>query len=165
MTDKALQQLLDQQGNIVDFLRNQQVGPNAYPGVPAEYFNWRDEQLSWANSCVLFNQSFHMVDLLVTGPDAVEMLHYLTPWDPGYGHLVKFDHDFVGREALGRVMVVPGGSARPATPRVDRVAGRGQAVDDLRPRVRRVAQLRQRDRQRPRRNAIDPHHAGYAAHA
>ena len=26
--------------------------------------------------------------------------YYLTPWDLGYGHLVKFDHDFVGREAL-----------------------------------------------------------------
>jgi glycine cleavage system aminomethyltransferase T len=79
MTDKTLQQLLDEQTSIVDFLRNQQVGPNAYPGVPAEYSNWRDEQLSWANTAVLFNQSFHMVDLLVTGPDAFEMLHYLAP--------------------------------------------------------------------------------------
>ncbi|MDR7415231.1 MAG: aminomethyl transferase family protein [Armatimonadota bacterium] len=26
--------------------------------------------------------------------------YYLTPWDLGYGHLVKFDHDFVGKEAL-----------------------------------------------------------------
>ena len=26
--------------------------------------------------------------------------YYLTPWDLGYGHIVKFDHDFVGREAL-----------------------------------------------------------------
>ena len=26
--------------------------------------------------------------------------YYFTPWDLGYGHLVKFDHDFVGREAL-----------------------------------------------------------------
>jgi vanillate/3-O-methylgallate O-demethylase len=25
---------------------------------------------------------------------------YATPWDLGYGHLVKLDHDFVGREAL-----------------------------------------------------------------
>ena len=22
--------------------------------------------------------------------------YYLTPWDLGYGHLVKFDHDFIG---------------------------------------------------------------------
>ena len=32
-------------------------------------------------------------------PDSIEG-YYLTPWDIGYGHIVKFDHDFVGREAL-----------------------------------------------------------------
>ena len=79
MTDKSLQQLLDEKGDIVEFLRNQQVGPNAYPGVPGEYSNWRDEQRSWAESSVLFNQSFHMVDLLVTGPGAFDMLAYLAP--------------------------------------------------------------------------------------
>ncbi|MFF2486139.1 aminomethyl transferase family protein [Microbacterium sp. NPDC058062] len=26
--------------------------------------------------------------------------YYWTPWDLGYGYLVKFDHDFIGREAL-----------------------------------------------------------------
>jgi syringate O-demethylase len=26
--------------------------------------------------------------------------YYTTPWDLGYGHFVKFDHDFIGREAL-----------------------------------------------------------------
>ena len=26
--------------------------------------------------------------------------YYLTPWELGYGPHVKFDHDFVGREAL-----------------------------------------------------------------
>ncbi len=26
--------------------------------------------------------------------------YYLTPWELGYGHILKFDHDFVGREAL-----------------------------------------------------------------
>jgi len=29
--------------------------------------------------------------------------YYFTPWDLGYGHLVKFDHDFIGREALERM--------------------------------------------------------------
>jgi len=35
-------------------------------------------------------------------PDSIEG-YYLTPWDIGYGHIVKFDHDFVGREALERM--------------------------------------------------------------
>jgi glycine cleavage system aminomethyltransferase T len=26
--------------------------------------------------------------------------YYFTPWDLSYGHLLKFDHDFIGREAL-----------------------------------------------------------------
>ena len=29
--------------------------------------------------------------------------YYFTPWDLGYGHYVKFDHDFVGRSALERM--------------------------------------------------------------
>jgi vanillate/3-O-methylgallate O-demethylase len=32
-------------------------------------------------------------------PGRVEDL-YTTPWDLGYGHIVKFDHDFIGRPAL-----------------------------------------------------------------
>ena len=29
--------------------------------------------------------------------------YYFTPWDLGYGSFVKFDHDFIGREALERM--------------------------------------------------------------
>lgn len=31
--------------------------------------------------------------------DRVEA-YYVTPWDLGYGHILKFDHDFIGRAAL-----------------------------------------------------------------
>ena len=37
--------------------------------------------------------------------------YYLTPWDLGYGPHVKFDHDFIGREALER-MVAQGTTER-----------------------------------------------------
>jgi syringate O-demethylase len=77
MNGATLQDLLDQSGDIVDLLRNQQTGPNVYPGVPAEYSNWRDEQMAWSKTAVLFNQSFHMVDLSVEGPDAFAMLNHL----------------------------------------------------------------------------------------
>ncbi|HWI32427.1 MAG TPA: aminomethyl transferase family protein [Microbacterium sp.] len=33
--------------------------------------------------------------------------YYLTPWDLNYGHIVKFDHEFVGREALERLVDQP----------------------------------------------------------
>ncbi len=29
--------------------------------------------------------------------------YYLNPWELGYGHMVKFDHDFIGREALEKI--------------------------------------------------------------
>ena len=77
MSEQTLQQKLDAAGDIVEFLRNQQVGPNVYPGVPAEYSNWRNEQKAWAESAVLFNQSYHMVELYVRGPDAFALLESL----------------------------------------------------------------------------------------
>ena len=73
---KSLEDLL-QTTNPVDLLRNQQTGPNVYPGVPPEYTNWRDEQEAWQKTCVLFNQSYHMVDLAVEGPDALKLLSHL----------------------------------------------------------------------------------------
>jgi syringate O-demethylase len=77
MTAKTLEERLGGVGNVADFLRNQQVGPNVYPGVPSEYSNWRDEQRAWQETCVLYNQSYHMADLWVEGPDAIKLLSYL----------------------------------------------------------------------------------------
>jgi glycine cleavage system aminomethyltransferase T len=73
----SLQSILDQSGDPVNWLRNQQVGPNAYPGVPAEFTNWRDEQRGWAETCVLYNQSYHMAELMVEGPGAFDFLNGL----------------------------------------------------------------------------------------
>jgi len=77
MSEQTLQEKLDASGSIVELLRNQQVGPNVYPGVPAEYSNWRNEQKAWADASVLFNQSYHMVELYVRGPEAMKLLEYL----------------------------------------------------------------------------------------
>jgi syringate O-demethylase len=33
--------------------------------------------------------------------------YYLTPYDLGYGSIVKFDHDFIGREALEKIAKQP----------------------------------------------------------
>ncbi len=74
MSQRSLEDLLASAASPVELLRNSQAGPNAYPGVPAEYTNWRDETLAWQRTCVLFNQSYHMADLAVTGPDAERLL-------------------------------------------------------------------------------------------
>ncbi len=77
MSTQSLNDLLATVSSPVELLRNSQVGPNVYPGVPAEFTNWRDEQLAWQNTCVLFDQSFHMADLAVEGPGALELLSHL----------------------------------------------------------------------------------------
>jgi syringate O-demethylase len=77
MADRSLEDLLGSVGNPVDLLRNSQAGPNVYPGVPAEFTNWRDEQTAWQRTCVLYNQSYHMADLAVEGPDALSLLSRL----------------------------------------------------------------------------------------
>jgi syringate O-demethylase len=76
-SQSSLENLLRATGNVVELLRNQQTGPNVYPGVPAEFTNWRDEQRAWQETCVLFNQSFHMAELRVEGRDALKLLSYL----------------------------------------------------------------------------------------
>jgi len=77
MSKRSLEDLLQESGNPVELLRNQKTGPNVYPGVPAEFTNWRNEQAAWQNTCVLFNQSYHMADLAVEGPDALKLLSHL----------------------------------------------------------------------------------------
>ena len=77
MAQRSFEDVLKSAGNPVDLLRNSQIGAYVYPVVPSEYSNWRDEQAAWRNSCVLFDQSHHMVDLYVEGPDALKLLSNL----------------------------------------------------------------------------------------
>jgi vanillate/3-O-methylgallate O-demethylase len=77
MSQRSLEDLL-QTANPVDLLRNSKIGAYVYPVVPSEYTNWRDEQKAWRDTCVLFDQSHHMVDIYIEGPDALAMLSTLT---------------------------------------------------------------------------------------
>ena len=74
MGHKSLEDVLQAAGNPVKLLRNSQTGPYVYPVVPPEFSNWRDEQRAWQQACVLFNQSYHMMDMYVEGPDALKLL-------------------------------------------------------------------------------------------
>lgn len=74
---QSLEQRIQSFGSPVRMLRGSQVGAHPFPGVPPEYTNWRDEQQSWQESVILFNQSYHMADLYVSGPDARKMLSRL----------------------------------------------------------------------------------------
>ncbi|MBI2994760.1 MAG: aminomethyl transferase family protein [Gammaproteobacteria bacterium] len=74
MSHRNLDDLMQAAGGPVKLLRNSQSGPNVYPVVPLEYSNWRDEQRAWQETCILFNQSYHMTDMYVEGPDTLKLL-------------------------------------------------------------------------------------------
>lgn len=62
-----------QNGGAVNALRNSQAKPTIFPVAP-EFTNWRSEQRSWRESVALLDQSHHMTDLFVSGPDALKLL-------------------------------------------------------------------------------------------
>ena len=74
MTATNLEQVLNAAGNPVEMLRNSQIGAYVYPVVAPEFHNWRSEQWAWQHSAVLFDQSHHMVDLFISGPDALKLI-------------------------------------------------------------------------------------------
>jgi vanillate/3-O-methylgallate O-demethylase len=74
MKPRSLEDALQAAGSAVELARNSQLGPYVYPAVPAEFTNWREEQMAWRDTSALFNQSHHMTDLYVEGPDVVRLL-------------------------------------------------------------------------------------------
>jgi vanillate/3-O-methylgallate O-demethylase len=74
MATQSLNDVLTQAGNLVEMLRNSQLGAYVYPVVAPEFSNWRSEQWAWQHSAVLFDQSHHMVNLYLRGKDASKLL-------------------------------------------------------------------------------------------
>lgn len=74
MAALSLEALIAENGNAVTMLRNSKIGMYVYPVVAPEFNNWRDEQRAWAEGAVLFDQSHHMDELIVEGPDATAFL-------------------------------------------------------------------------------------------
>jgi vanillate/3-O-methylgallate O-demethylase len=74
MTHHSLEDKLQSIGSAVEMARNSQIGPYVYPAVAAEFTNWRDEQIAWRETAALFDQSHHMTDLYIEGPDAIRLL-------------------------------------------------------------------------------------------
>ena len=85
---KNLQEVLDGAGNTVELLRNSQLGAYIYPVVPAEFTNWRREVIAWNESAVLYDQTHHMINLFISGPDALRLLA-----DTGINSMANFPVD------------------------------------------------------------------------
>ena len=81
-TVRSLQDLIDSTPDLVDYLYNDSPGAHSrgradLTPVRQEFTNWRDEQRSWRESAVLFDQSHHMPELIVSGPDAKKLLEHV----------------------------------------------------------------------------------------
>jgi len=74
MSARSLEDLLQSVGSPAHLARNSQIGPYVYPAVAAEFSNWRDEQVAWVETAALFDQSHHMTDLTIKGPDVIRLL-------------------------------------------------------------------------------------------
>jgi vanillate/3-O-methylgallate O-demethylase len=85
---KNLQEVLDGAGNTVELLRNSQLGAYIYPVVPAEFTNWRREVIAWNESAVLYDQTHHMINLFISGPDALRLIA-----DTGINSMANFPVD------------------------------------------------------------------------
>jgi vanillate/3-O-methylgallate O-demethylase len=76
----SLQDLIDATPDLVGHLYNDTPGPHSriradLNPVPTEFSNWRDEQRAWRETAILFDQSHHMPELFVAGPDAFRLLN------------------------------------------------------------------------------------------
>lgn len=79
---RSLQDLIDSTPDLVDYMYNDTPGahsrtrPDLTP-VRQEFTNWRDEQRAWRETAVLFDQSHHMPELFLKGPDAKKLLSFV----------------------------------------------------------------------------------------
>ncbi|MEV5413058.1 hypothetical protein AB0K60_30005 [Thermopolyspora sp. NPDC052614] len=73
MAAESLEAAIQRVGSAVGVLRDSKVRPHTFPVAP-EFTNWRSEQKAWRTTCALLDQSHHMTDLFISGPDGLRLL-------------------------------------------------------------------------------------------
>ena len=72
---QSLEEKIQAAGGPVPMLRGPgQLGPYVFPGIAAEFTNWRDEVRSWKDGAALLEQSYHMTELHLRGREVVSFL-------------------------------------------------------------------------------------------
>jgi vanillate/3-O-methylgallate O-demethylase len=87
LANVTLEQAIQQAGGPARMLRSLPAAHYKMPFDP-EYTTWRDEQRAWRETSVLFDQSHHMTDLYVKGPDVKRLFS-----DLGVNSFEKFGKD------------------------------------------------------------------------
>jgi vanillate/3-O-methylgallate O-demethylase len=75
---ESLEQLLQSTDNIAEYFRGIDLDRSVYSpakrgSFPDEYTNWIEEQRAIQESCVIVDQSHHMMSLHIEGPDALDL--------------------------------------------------------------------------------------------
>ena len=70
---QTLEDRLKAHGNPAGMLYESQMGRYAFP-IPSEFTHWIEEMRAWRESAALMDQSYHMTDLYVNGPDTIKLL-------------------------------------------------------------------------------------------
>jgi vanillate/3-O-methylgallate O-demethylase len=70
---KSLQSMIDEVGSAATLLQNAQTGAFEFP-VQSMWSNLIDECEAWRKGAILFDQSYHMTELRITGPDTRRLL-------------------------------------------------------------------------------------------
>jgi vanillate/3-O-methylgallate O-demethylase len=78
---RSLQDVIDKVPSLVDYFYNDTLAPHyrartslTAAFIPPEFTNWRDEQHAWRETAVLFDQSHHMPEMFLKGPDGLKLL-------------------------------------------------------------------------------------------
>lgn len=85
MNGESLEEAIQRSGSVVELLRNLPAKPTVFP-ITAEFTNWRSEQRAWRDAVALLDQSHHMTDLYLNGPDALQLLS-----DTGVNKFANFE--------------------------------------------------------------------------
>jgi vanillate/3-O-methylgallate O-demethylase len=105
---KSLEELLQSKSNLFDYFYNDTLAPHSrarsgLTPVPMEHTNWVEEQRAWREAAVVFDQSHHMPELFLKGPDAFRLLNYIginsfNNFEPGR------NRQFIGCNPQGKVI-------------------------------------------------------------
>src|SRR5690625_898551 len=81
---QSLESKLQEAGGAVELLRRGTLGQFRPPGYQAEFTNWREEQRAWSSGVALLEQSYHMPELHLRGPEVIPFLKEFTvnKYDP-----------------------------------------------------------------------------------
>ncbi|MEE4452122.1 aminomethyl transferase family protein [Novosphingobium resinovorum] len=74
---ESLEMAIRRAGSAVDLLRDSQRRAFSHGTVSGQFTNWQSEVNSWLTSVGFMDQSHHMVDHYVKGPDAFKLLRHL----------------------------------------------------------------------------------------